>query len=48
MKAVWRPVNPATLWMRVVSMASSTVISGKTVARRRTSIDLPAPGLPSV
>jgi hypothetical protein len=41
------PVRPATLWIRVVSMASARVIAGRMVVSRRASIDLPAPGGPS-
>src|SRR5215510_361101 len=41
------PVRPATLWIRVVSMASARVIAGRMVVRRRASIDLPAPEGPS-
>jgi hypothetical protein len=41
------PLKPATLWMRVVSMASARVIAGRIVVSRRASIDLPAPGWPS-
>ena len=44
--AVRSPVRPATLWMRVVSMASARVIAGRMVVSRRASIDLPAPGGP--
>ena len=40
------PVNPAALWMRVVSRASARVIAGRIVVSRRASIDLPAPGGP--
>ena len=46
-KAVRSPVRPATLWMRVVSMASARVMAGRMVVSRRASIDLPAPGGPS-
>jgi hypothetical protein len=45
--AVRSPVRPATLWMRVVSMASARVIAGRMVVSQRASIDLPAPGGPS-
>src|SRR5262245_28758982 len=45
--AVRAPVRPATLWIRVVSMASARVIAGRMVVSRRASIDLPAPGGPS-
>ena len=45
--AVRSPVRPATLWIRVVSMASARVIAGRMVVSRRASIDLPAPGGPS-
>jgi hypothetical protein len=41
------PVRPATRWMRVVSMASARVITGRIVVSRRASIDWPAPGGPS-
>jgi hypothetical protein len=34
--------------MRVVSMASATVMSGRIVVSRRANIDLPAPGGPSI
>jgi hypothetical protein len=33
--AVRAPVRPATRWMRVVSMASASVISGRIVVRRQ-------------
>jgi hypothetical protein len=46
-KIVRSPVRPATLWMRVVSMASARVMAGRIVVSRRASIDLPAPGGPS-
>jgi hypothetical protein len=36
-----RPVRPATRWMRVVSMASASVMPGRIVVRRRASIDSP-------
>src|SRR6266850_7054697 len=42
--AVRAPVSPATRWMRVVSMASASVMAGRMVVSRRASIDLPAPG----
>jgi hypothetical protein len=42
--AVRSPVRPATLWMRVVSMASAKVMAGRMVVSRRANIDLPAPG----
>jgi hypothetical protein len=45
---VWAPVRPATLWMRVVSMASARVMAGRMVVSRRASIDLPAPGGPNI
>jgi hypothetical protein len=41
--AVRSPVRPATLWMRVVSMASGRVIAGRIVVSRRANLDLPAP-----
>jgi hypothetical protein len=44
--AVRSPVRPATLWMRVVSMASARVIAGKMVLSRGASIDFPTPGDP--
>ena len=44
--AVRSPVRPATLWMRVVSMASARVIAGRMVVSRRASIGLPGPGGP--
>jgi hypothetical protein len=40
-------VRPATRGMRVVSSASARLIAGRMVARRRASIDFPAPGGPS-
>jgi hypothetical protein len=40
------PVRPATLWIRVVSMASARVMAGRIVVRRRASIDVPVPGGP--
>jgi hypothetical protein len=40
------PVRPATLWRRVVSIASANVIAGRRVVSRRASIDVPAPGGP--
>jgi hypothetical protein len=45
-KVVRSPVRPATLWMRVVSMASARVMAGRMVVSRRASIDVPAPGGP--
>jgi hypothetical protein len=36
------PVSPATLWMRVISMASARVIAGRMVVSRRAHIDLPS------
>jgi hypothetical protein len=45
--AVRSPVRPATLWIRVVSMASARVIAGRRVVSRRASLDVPAPGGPS-
>jgi hypothetical protein len=45
--AVRAPVRPATLWMRVVSMASARVIAGRMVVSRRASLDVPTPGGPS-
>jgi site-specific DNA recombinase len=44
--AVRSPVRPATLWMRVVSMALARVIAGRMVVSRRASIDFPVPGGP--
>jgi hypothetical protein len=42
-----RPVvRPATRWIRVVSSASAGLIAGRMVARRRASLDFPAPGGP--
>jgi hypothetical protein len=41
--AVRSPVSPATLWIRVVSMASARVIAGRMVVSRRASLDWPAP-----
>ena len=38
--------TPATLWMRVVSMASSSDIGGRIVGMRLASMVLPAPGGP--
>ena len=46
-KAIRSPVRPATLWIRVVSMASARDIAGRMVVSRRASIDSPAPGGPS-
>jgi hypothetical protein len=43
-KAVRSPVRPATLWMRVVSMASTSVIAGRMGVSRRASIDSAPPG----
>jgi hypothetical protein len=43
-KAAWRPVNPATLWIRVVSIASAGLIAGTMVVSRRVSLDFPTPG----
>ena len=40
------PSTPATLWILVVSSASSRVIDGRMVGRRRASMVLPAPGGP--
>jgi hypothetical protein len=37
------PVRPATLWMRVVSRASVSVIAGRRVGSRRAHVDLSAP-----
>jgi hypothetical protein len=34
------PVRPATLWIRVVSMASASVIYGRIVVSRRASMDV--------
>ena len=45
--AVRSPVRPATLWIRVVSIASARVIAGRMVVSRHASIDLPAPRGPS-
>jgi hypothetical protein len=45
-KAVRSPVSPATLWIRVVSMASASVIAGRMVVSRRASMGVPAPGGP--
>jgi len=38
--------RPATLWIRVVSSASSSVIDGRMVGRRLASMVFPAPGGP--
>jgi hypothetical protein len=35
-------VRPATLWMRVVSMASARVMAGRMVVGRRAGRDVPA------
>jgi hypothetical protein len=40
-RAVRSPVRPATRWIRVVSMASASVIAGRMVVSRRASIDVP-------
>ena len=40
-------VRPATLWIRVVSIAAARGNAGRMVVSRRASIDLPAPGGPS-
>ncbi|HSF32473.1 MAG TPA: hypothetical protein VLK82_18630 [Candidatus Tectomicrobia bacterium] len=40
--AVREPVRPATRCMRMVSMASGSVISGKIVVSRGANIDFPA------
>jgi hypothetical protein len=45
-KVVRSPVRPATLWIRVVSMAWVRVIAGRMVVGRRASMDVPAPGGP--
>jgi hypothetical protein len=42
-KAVRSPVRPATLWMRVVSRASTRVMAGRRVVSRCASIDVPVP-----
>jgi Tfp pilus assembly protein FimT len=42
-----RVVQPATLWMRMVSSASARRIAGRMVVRRRASTEFPAPGGPS-
>src|SRR6266699_3617348 len=39
-------VRPATRGMWVVSIAAARRIAGRTVARRRASLDIPAPGGP--
>jgi hypothetical protein len=44
--AVRSPVRLAKRWIRVVSMASASVIAGRSVVSRRASIDVPAPGGP--
>jgi hypothetical protein len=43
-KVVRSPVRPATLWMRVVSMASARVIAGRMVVSRCASMDVPVLG----
>jgi hypothetical protein len=40
------PGEAATLWMRVVSSASASVIAGRIVVSRRANIDFPGPGGP--
>jgi hypothetical protein len=45
-RAVRGPVRPATLWIRVVSMASDRLMAGNMVVSRRASIDFPTPGGP--
>jgi hypothetical protein len=45
-RVVRPPVSPVTRWMRVVSRAAARVIAGRRVARRRASLDVPAPGGP--
>jgi hypothetical protein len=47
-RAVRSPVRPATLWMRVVSMASARLIAGRMGVSRRASIDVPGPGEQSI
>ena len=42
------PLKPATLWIRVVSMASARVIAGRMVVSRRASIDFPLAGRPGL
>jgi hypothetical protein len=42
------PGRPATRGRRVVSRASTRVISGRVVVMRRASLDVPALGLPSM
>jgi hypothetical protein len=44
--AVRPPVRPATRWMRVVSRAAARLMAGRMVARRRASLNVPAPGGP--
>jgi hypothetical protein len=44
--AVQAPVRPSTRWMRVVSIASARIISGRMIVRRRASLDVPALGGP--
>jgi hypothetical protein len=39
-RVVRAPVRPATLWMRVVSMASGKGIAGRMVVRQRANIEL--------
>jgi hypothetical protein len=48
MTAVRSPVRPATLWMRVVSIASGRVIAGTIVMSWRADIDFPTPGATSM
>ena len=40
--------NPATLWMRVTSIASARVIGGRIDGSRLASIVFPAPGGPLI
>jgi hypothetical protein len=47
-RAVRSPVRPATRWIRVVSMASASVIAGRMVVSRRASIDVPGTLAPSM
>jgi hypothetical protein len=42
-KAVRPSVQPATMWVRVISKASARLIAGNMVVRRRARIDCPAP-----
>src|SRR5919106_5416327 len=42
------PSRPATEWSRVTSRASSRVMAGRIVGRRRASMVLPAPGGPTI